>query len=177
MAHANPTYICRYHTTMQPTTKSDVYSFGVVLLEVITGRLAILHDPEPISIIQWTRQRLACGNIEGVVDPSMHGDHDVNSVWKVADIALKCTTMASTQRPTMADVVVQLQECLELEESRTDHGNLSSNFYASGSNDPYSSYSQNNIDGQSTDISQNGAFEVDHNFGRVPTMPAGPYTR
>jgi serine/threonine protein kinase len=135
MAHANPTYICRYHTTMQPTTKSDVYSFGVVLLEVITGRLAILRDPEPISIIQWTRQRLARGNIEGVVDPRMHGDHDVNSVWKAADIALKCTTMASTQRPTMVDVVVLLQECLELEESRTRRGDdLSSSFYANGTN-------------------------------------------
>jgi serine/threonine protein kinase len=177
MAHVNPTYICRYQTTIQPTTKSDVYSFGVVLLELVTGRSAILRDPEPISIIQWTRQRLARGNIEGVVDPRMHGDHDVNSVWKVADIALKCTTMASTQRPTMADVVIQLQECLELEEFRIGHGDLSNSFYASGSNDPYTGYNQYNIDGQSNDISQNSAFEVEHNFGRVPTIPTGPSAR
>jgi hypothetical protein len=77
----------------------------------------------------------------------------------------------------MADVVVQLQECLELEESRTNHGDLSSNFYASGSNDPYSIYSQSNIDDQSIDVSQNSAFEVDYNFGRVPTMPTGPSAR
>ena len=59
---------------MQPTTKSDVYSFGVVLLELVTGRLPILHSPQPTSVIQWTRQHLARGDIEGVVDASMGGD-------------------------------------------------------------------------------------------------------
>jgi serine/threonine protein kinase len=44
-----------YQTTMQLTTKSDVYSFGVVLLELVTGKPAILRDPVPINIIQWVR--------------------------------------------------------------------------------------------------------------------------
>ena len=113
---------------MQPTTKSDVYSFGVVLLELVAGRPAILRDPEPTSLIQWAR-----GNIEGVADPRMRGDHDVNSVWKAADVALKCTAQASAQRPTMTEVVAQLQECLELEEARAAA--------TGGSGDPYSGYS------------------------------------
>lgn len=106
---------CRYHATMMPTAKSDVYGFGVVLLELVTGKNPILRTPEPISLIHWVQQRLQCGNIEGVVDTRMHGVYDINSVWKVAEIALKCTAQASTQRPTMTDVVVQLQECLDLE--------------------------------------------------------------
>ncbi|CAM0954468.1 unnamed protein product [Alopecurus aequalis] len=105
-----------YATAMQLTVKSDVYSFGVVLLEVITGQPPILQCPEPTSIIQWTRQRLARGNIEEMVDARMAGDYDVNGIWKVADVALKCTAQAPNQRPTMTDVVVQLQECVELEE-------------------------------------------------------------
>ncbi|XP_037474295.1 putative leucine-rich repeat receptor-like protein kinase At2g19210 [Triticum dicoccoides] len=106
-----------YLATMQPTTKSDVYSFGVVLLELVTGRPAILPEsPMPISIIQWVRSQLAEGNIESVVDARMHGCYDVNSVWKVANIALECTTQVSVERPTISDVVVQLQECLNLED-------------------------------------------------------------
>ncbi|KAL6620562.1 hypothetical protein ACP70R_035701 [Stipagrostis hirtigluma subsp. patula] len=155
-----------YQATMQPTTKSDVYSFGVVLLELITGRPAILRDPEPTSVIHWARQRLARGNIEGVVDARMRGDHDVNGVWKAADVALKCTAQASAQRPTMADVVAQLQECLDLEEGRA------------GGDQYSSSYNGYATDGQSTDGSQSStAFEMEHNFGRVPTMPTGPAAR
>ncbi|KAE8816349.1 leucine-rich repeat receptor-like serine/threonine-protein kinase [Hordeum vulgare] len=109
-----------YAAALQLTEKSDVYSFGVVLLEVITGRPPILQCPEPTNIIQWVRQHLARGNIEDVADIHIQGDYDINSVWKVADIALKCTAQAPTQRPTMTKVVAQLQECLKLEEQHID---------------------------------------------------------
>ncbi|CAL5095908.1 unnamed protein product [Urochloa decumbens] len=161
-----------YQATMQPTTKSDVYSFGVVLLELITGKPVILRDPEPTSIIYWVRQRLAQGNIEGIVDPSMHGNHDVNGVWKAAEIALKCTAQTSVQRPTMTDVVAQLQECLELEEG---HGDAIGGYYTGAPSEPYSGYNAYAADGQCTDASQTSTgFEVEHNFGRVTTMPTGP---
>nr|CAB3464667.1 unnamed protein product [Digitaria exilis] len=163
------------------STKSDVYSFGVVLLELVTGRPAIVSDPETMSIVQWARQRLARGNIEGVVDPPMRGDHDVNSVWKVADVALKCTAQSAAQRPTMAEVVAQLHECLELEDARAaGGGDANGGYYTGGSSsDPYHSYNAYAGDGQSTtDVSQTSTgFEVEHNFGRVPTMPTGPAAR
>ncbi|KAF8715745.1 hypothetical protein HU200_026690 [Digitaria exilis] len=163
-----------YHATLQLSTKSDVYSFGVVLLELVTGRPAIVSDPETMSIVQWARQRLARGNIEGVVDPPMRGDHDVNSVWKVADVALKCTAQSAAQRPTMAEVVAQLHECLELEDARAaGGGDANGGYYTGGSSsDPYHSYNAY------ADVSQTSTgFEVEHNFGRVPTMPTGPAAR
>ncbi|KAM0869689.1 hypothetical protein ACQ4PT_040509 [Festuca glaucescens] len=103
-----------YYTSFQLSEKSDVYSFGIVLLEVVTGQPPIL--PESVHIVQWARQRLAKGDIESVVDRNMQGRYDLNSVWKVADLALRCTEQTSSQRPAMADVVVQLKESLELEE-------------------------------------------------------------
>jgi serine/threonine protein kinase len=162
-----------YQATMQPTTKSDVYSFGVVLLELITGRQAILSDPEPTSIIHWVRQRLARGNIEDVVDVRMRGDYDINGVWKAAEIALKSTMQVSAQRPTMTDVVGQLQECLQLEEGRTGGDATGS------SRDPSSGYNAYATDGQSAiDVSQSSsAFEMEHNFGRAPRMGIGPAAR
>ncbi|XP_037474334.1 receptor-like protein kinase At3g21340 [Triticum dicoccoides] len=129
-----------YQATMQPTAKSDVYSFGVVLLELVTGKPAILQVAVPVNIIQWVRQRLARANIEGVVDERMRGGYDVNGVWKVADIALKCTAQASVQRPTMTDVVAQLQECVELENGRVG-GNTNNGFHiGSSGDDPNLSY-------------------------------------
>ncbi len=162
---------------MQPTTKSDVYSFGVVLLELVTGKPAVLRDPEPISIIHWAQQRLAQGNIEGVVDARMHGDHDVNGVWKATDIALKCTTQVSAQRPTMTDVVAQLQECLELEEGRCAISNANNNFYTDNNSNSNSSYDMYATD-HSIDVSQNSAaFETERNFGRMPSTATGPAAR
>lgn len=150
-----------------------------MLLELVTGRQAILSDPMPTSIIQWVRHRLARGNIEDVVDTQMCGEYDVNSVWKVADIALKCTMQASVQRPTMTDVVVQLQECIELEEGHRTGGGRRGNFYTDNSSDldlGYNAYAPD--DSQSTEASQTSmAFEMDHNFGKVPRMGGGPVAR
>ncbi|XP_044359032.1 putative leucine-rich repeat receptor-like protein kinase At2g19210 [Triticum aestivum] len=162
-----------YHATMQLTAKSDVYSFGVVLLEMVTGKPAVVREATPISIIHWSRQRMARGNIESVVDARMCGIYDINSVWKVVEIALKCTAYVSPQRPTMTDVVDQLQECIELEEGRTiEVGN--NGFYKSGGSDnPDLSYSAYIAD-QSSDST---AFQIEHDVKRVHSMPTGPATR
>ncbi|KAM0831703.1 hypothetical protein ACQ4PT_065340 [Festuca glaucescens] len=134
---------------MRPSTKSDVYSFGVVLLELITGRPAIVLDPKPITVIRWAQQRLSRGDIEAVVDARLQGDYDVNGVWKAANIALTCT-----ERPTMTEVVVQLQDCLKLEEGRI--GVQKTNELYSGSNT---------------------TFEMEHNFKTAPTVNGGPAAR
>ncbi|CAM0948552.1 unnamed protein product [Alopecurus aequalis] len=144
-----------YQETMHPSTRSDVYSFGVVLLEMITGKPAIVRDPEPIRLIQWVYQRLSRGDIEAIVDAHMQGDYDVNSVWKAADTALKCTEQESLHRPTMTEVVVQLEECLKLEEDRIG---------VETTNELY--------------IGKSTSSEMDQrNFRRAPTMDMGPATR
>ncbi|XP_020105295.1 probable LRR receptor-like serine/threonine-protein kinase At1g51880 [Ananas comosus] len=150
-----------YYTTSQLSEKSDVYSFGIVLLEVITGQPAILPAPENAHIVQWVRQRLSRGNIESVADPRMRGEYDINCVWKAADLALKCTEQSSIQRPTMTDTVMQLKECMELEEA----GERSNNYYSGNSN----TYSRGDNLHTETGDSQNSAFELEY----MPMMPAG----
>lgn len=162
---------------MRPTIKSDVYSFGVVLLELITGKSAIIYDPDPTNIIHWVRQRLARGNIEDVVDSRMQNDFDVNSAWKAAEIGLKCTIDTSAQRPTMTDVVAQLQDCLELEKGRAG-GDSRDNFYTGSSGDPKSSYNASTVDGQSFGVNQSSSvFEMEQNFRNMTTSGTGPIAR
>ncbi|XP_044972696.1 probable LRR receptor-like serine/threonine-protein kinase At4g29180 isoform X2 [Hordeum vulgare subsp. vulgare] len=149
-----------YYTSFQLSEKSDVYSFGIVLLEVVTGRPPIL--PESVHIVQWARQRLAKGDIESVVDDNMQGRYDLNSVWKVADLALRCTEQASSQRPAMADVVVQLKESLELEEGcERVHGSYTGS--GSGSGDGYAERSD--------------AASQSTQSGRVLDLVSGPAAR
>lgn len=95
-----------------------MYSFGVVLLELITGQPPVLQVSGGSHIIQRVRRGLATGNVEDIVDARLQGEYDVNSVWKCVDVALKCTSQRSQQRPTMTDVVMQLKESLELQTPR-----------------------------------------------------------
>ncbi|KAJ3695097.1 hypothetical protein LUZ60_000474 [Juncus effusus] len=96
--------------------KSDVYSFGVVLLEIITGEPPIIiRGRENVHIIEHVKQKLQKGNIYEVADPRLFGEYDENSIWKIVDLAMHCTSRPASQRPTMADVVKQLQDSLETE--------------------------------------------------------------
>ncbi|KAJ3695096.1 hypothetical protein LUZ60_000473 [Juncus effusus] len=96
--------------------KSDVYSFGVVLLEIITGEPPIImRGRENMHIIEHVKQKLHAGNIYVVADPRLKEEYNENSIWKVVDLAMHCTARPASQRPTMADVVKQLQDSLEIE--------------------------------------------------------------
>jgi serine/threonine protein kinase len=108
-----------YYNTYQLSEKSDVYSFGVVLLELITGQSPAvpISETESIHIAQWVRQKLSEGDIASIADPRMGGMYNVNSVWKVAELALRCKEEPLRKRPTMTDLVFELKESLELEVS------------------------------------------------------------
>ncbi|XP_065004376.1 probable LRR receptor-like protein kinase At1g51890 isoform X1 [Musa acuminata AAA Group] len=103
-----------YHQTYQLTEKSDVYSFGVVLLELITGRPPLVPGSENTHIVQWITPHLSMGSIDDIVDESLRGEYDPTCVWKILDLAIRCTANKGSQRPTMFEVVMQLRSCLEL---------------------------------------------------------------
>nr|CAB3445605.1 unnamed protein product [Digitaria exilis] len=119
MGYLDPEYIL-YYLSYQISEKSDVYSFGVVLLELITAHSPVvpINDSVSIHIGEWVHQNLEQGSIESIVDSRMGGDYGVNSVWKVADLALHCKHKVSRERPTMTDVVAQIKEIMELEARR-----------------------------------------------------------
>ncbi|EAZ44436.1 hypothetical protein OsJ_29049 [Oryza sativa Japonica Group] len=109
-----------YYQTGWITENNDVYSFGVVLLEVVTGELPILQGHG--HIIQRVKQKVDSGDISSIADQRLGDDYDVNSMWKVVEIALLCTEPVAARRPSMAAVVAQLKESLTLEEARQERG-------------------------------------------------------
>ncbi|RWR78178.1 putative LRR receptor-like serine/threonine-protein kinase [Cinnamomum micranthum f. kanehirae] len=100
------------------TQKSDVYGFGVVLLELITGQPPIIRsctNYEKRNLVGWAGPIIATRDMQAVLDPRLEGDYDANSLSKVAEIALACTSPRSIERPTMTDVVAELKDCLGTE--------------------------------------------------------------
>uniref|UniRef100_A0A0E0G191 non-specific serine/threonine protein kinase n=1 Tax=Oryza nivara TaxID=4536 RepID=A0A0E0G191_ORYNI len=158
--YLDPEYYRNYHIS----EKSDVYSFGVVLLELITGRPPVIPIDESVSIHigEFVHQSLDHGSIESIVDARMGGGggYDINSVWKVADLALHCKREVSRERPTMTEVVAQLKESLELE-SHGDRKHL-----VTGDDD----VSVSNLGEETT-------LEVEEQSGEISRVSPGPAVR
>ncbi|XP_024006200.1 probable LRR receptor-like serine/threonine-protein kinase At1g51860 isoform X2 [Eutrema salsugineum] len=111
-----------YYRTNWLSEKSDVYSFGVVLLEIVTNQPVIDKTRERPHINEWVGFMLTKGDIRSIVDPKLMGDYDTNGAWKIVELALACVNPSSNRRPTMAHVVMELNECVALEISRRQGG-------------------------------------------------------
>ena len=99
------------------TEKSDVYSFGIVLLELVTGKPPISNGATRTHITKEVQSRIQRGDLGSVADPKMKGHYEVNSMWRVIEIALSCTSHSSSERPNMSEVAAQLRECLKTSSS------------------------------------------------------------
>jgi serine/threonine protein kinase len=107
-----------YFITQRLTQKSDVYSFGVVLLELISGRhphVADLPDGTSGTILQWVRSSVDNERLLDIVDPSLKGEFNLESMIKVISLAIRCIELVSAPRPDMKQVVRVITEAIELE--------------------------------------------------------------
>uniref|UniRef100_M4F3K7 Protein kinase domain-containing protein n=1 Tax=Brassica campestris TaxID=3711 RepID=M4F3K7_BRACM len=107
-----------YYQTNWLTEKSDIYSFGIVLLEIITNRPIIQQSREKPHLVEWVSFMITKGDIGSIMDPNLHQNYDIGSVWKAIEISMSCLSPSSIGRPNMSQVTKGLKECLISENSR-----------------------------------------------------------
>ncbi|WCJ19487.1 Protein kinase superfamily protein [Euphorbia peplus] len=94
------------------STKSDVYSFGVVLLELVSGR-TVIDGERPLeeeSLVEWGKLHLRRKRKAFLVlDSCIEGEDASRGAIKAAKLAVRCLSTEPGLRPTMGQVVNDLE--------------------------------------------------------------------
>ncbi|KAF7151221.1 hypothetical protein RHSIM_Rhsim02G0165000 [Rhododendron simsii] len=99
-----------YFQSSQFKEKCDVYSFGVVLVELLTGKKPILSGKsnEGGSLIAYFLLTMKENRLYDILDARVVKESGEKEILAVANIAKRCLYLNGSSRPTMKEVVMEL---------------------------------------------------------------------
>ena len=101
---------------MKVTEKCDVYSYGVVLLELLTGKTPVQPLDQGGDLVTLVRNYVRDHSLSsGILDCRLNltDESIVDHMITVLKVALMCTSMPPSDRPSMREVVLMLIESNE----------------------------------------------------------------
>ncbi|KAG6666141.1 hypothetical protein CIPAW_01G010100 [Carya illinoinensis] len=113
----------------------DHFSVGIkVLLEVLCARPAIINSTkrEEMNLAEWGMLWQKKGQLESIIDPLLVGDINPDSLRKFGETAEKCLKGDGASRPTMLDVIWDLEYALQLHQTlvhREPHEDTTTNAF------------------------------------------------
>ncbi|GFY94370.1 leucine-rich repeat protein kinase family protein [Actinidia rufa] len=103
-----------YYMTQQLTEKSDVYSFGVVMLELITSRQPIEKGKYIVREIRQAMDRTkVLYDLHEILDPAIMATTP-RGLEKFVDLAMSCLEESGAKRPTMGEVVKEIENVMQI---------------------------------------------------------------
>ncbi|GJZ84722.1 protein kinase, ATP binding site-containing protein [Tanacetum coccineum] len=107
-----------YHESGILRTESDVYSFGVVMLEMLSGmpawRVKSFGHDKPQPLINLVRRYYDYGK-DLLIDPQIKAQIDKSSFHTFIEIAYRCISFNSKERPAMETIADKIEEALDFQ--------------------------------------------------------------
>ncbi|VAI89537.1 unnamed protein product [Triticum turgidum subsp. durum] len=117
------------HGSAQPAEhgdRDDIYQFGQILLEVITGKpTASRSELEPLRAQVNRALAEDPDMLKDMADPTIRGTFAVDSLSKVTEVALNCTAGDPSDRPSVDDVLWNLQYSMQVQDGWASSESLS----------------------------------------------------
>ncbi|KAG2323763.1 hypothetical protein Bca4012_038045 [Brassica carinata] len=106
--------------------KEDVYQFGVILLQIITGKVMAAASSELGSLKLQLENGLRDepSVLRSLADPSVRGTYAYESLRTTVEFAINCLCEDQRKRPSIEDVVWNLQYTIQVQQGWTSSGNL-----------------------------------------------------
>ncbi|KAK6945680.1 Serine-threonine/tyrosine-protein kinase, catalytic domain [Dillenia turbinata] len=135
-----------YYMTQQLTEKSDVYSFGVVLLELLTARKPIERGKYIVRDVKAAMDKTKnLYNLYEILDPVIASGSSLGGLEKFVDLAMHCVEESRVDRPTMGEVVKEIENIMQLAglNPNAESASTSASYEEAnkGNNHPYSNAS------------------------------------
>ncbi|KAL9248256.1 hypothetical protein vseg_021599 [Gypsophila vaccaria] len=100
-----------YFRSSQYTEKSDVYSFGVVLVELLTGKKAVVttESDNGKSLASWFLSSMENSELFDILATRVVNEARKETIYAIAKLAKQSLKMDGKQRPTMKQVSLALE--------------------------------------------------------------------
>ncbi|CAL4946851.1 unnamed protein product [Urochloa decumbens] len=151
-----------YYMTQQLSEKSDVYSFGVVLLELITARQPIEKGKYIVreirtAIDQYDQEYYG---LKGLIDPKIRDSAKLIGFRRFVQLAMECVEESAVDRPTMNDVVKELEIIIQNEGAQLlNSASLSAEQFGNAmGQDPYAEHLPMNDESSSNTFDYNSVY-------------------
>ncbi|XXG87045.1 hypothetical protein AAC387_Pa11g1831 [Persea americana] len=104
-----------YYMTQQLTEKSDVYSFGVLMLEIITARRPIERGRYIVREVRMAMDKTKdLYGLHELLDPAIGLATSLGGLERFVDLAMSCVEESGVDRPTMGQVVKEIESIMQL---------------------------------------------------------------
>lgn len=114
------------HLGSEIAEKEDIYQLGVILLEVITGQLTTsASEVNELKLQLELGLAESASQLRAATDPSFQGTYAYQSLKNTVGITLNCLCKDPSKRPSIEDVLWNLQYSIQVQEGWTSSGNLS----------------------------------------------------